>query len=289
MPGHDRRDPGVHRRPEGSKVHRVEVLPAGGHEGEPVMGIRSRPAVPGKMLGGGQRPAGFDAAQERNPELRRETGIRAEGTRPDHRARGALQDIQNRGQDQVDAHRPRLPRHDPALPFERRGVGRRRELHGRREPGAARRAHGSSPFVVGGDQHRERRRILEGRGDLARSLRAAREHDHPAQPAGFRHLEQGPALGIGRVRELRRRPRHQHLTHFLPDIQPREDPARRLAGFLGAPDRRGEEHEHGPPVPDQRGASHGLSGPLRPFAAARHGSCSCPFGGCPRPSSWRSW
>ena len=286
MPGHDRRDPGVHRRPEGREVHRIEVLPAGGHEGEPVMGIRSGTAVPGKVLGGGQRPAGLDAAQERNPELRRETWIRAEGTRPDHRARGALQDIQNRGQDQVDAHRPRLPRHDPALPFERRGIGRRRELHGRREPGAARRAHGSSPFVVGGDQHRKRRRALEGRGDLAGSLRGAREHDDPAQPAGLGHLEQRPPFPIREVPELGRRPRHQHLSHLRFEGQPRQHPARRLGGFLRAQAGRDQQHSEGP---DQPGAAHSPSTPLRPSAAPRRGSCWCPFAGCPLPSSWKSW
>ena len=289
VPGHDRRDPGVHRRPEGSEVHRIQMLPAGGHEGEPVMGVRSGPAVPGKMLGGGQRPAGLDAAQERDPELPNEIRIGAERARADHRARGALQDIQNRGQDQVDAYRPRLPRHDPALPLEGGGIGRRRRLHGGGEPGAARRAHGRPPFVVGGNQHRERRRVLEGGGDFAGSLRAPREHHHSAEPAGGGHREQLAALGVRRVRERRRRPRHQHLPHFLLEVQSGEDPPRRLAGFLRTPGGRDQEQEPGQAVPSRRSASHAPFALLRLFAAARRGWCWCPSAGCPRPSSSRSW
>ena len=141
----------------------------------------------------------------------------------------------------MDPHRPRLPRHDASLAFESHGIGRRRRLHRRREADAAGRAHRGSPLVVGGNEHRERRDILQRRGDFPRAFGAAGEHDNPSQPAAFRQLEQFPALGISHVSEFRRGSRHQHLAHSLFERQSGEDPPGRFSGLLRTRGRRAEQ------------------------------------------------
>ena len=209
MGRHGEPGPGRDRRPERDELVRLERLAVAADHGQLVMGVLVDGAQPREVLDRGGHPGRLEPADHRRaqpPDLGRVVAERAD---PHRRVAGLAGQVEDRGVDHVDAHRPRLAPDRPADPLDEVLVADRAERHvaGERGGRLAER-HQLAGLLVGGDEQRAghgratRRRVPDSaatRGpDLARPLeRRAELADLPRRPDVERHEQRDP--GHGRV------------------------------------------------------------------------------------------
>ena len=96
------------RRAERHELARLKGRARGADRGEPVVRIGGRFPRPRGVLHGGRDAGRLEAADHGRPVPRDERRVVAERPDPERRVRRVRRDVEHRGVDDVDAHRPRL-------------------------------------------------------------------------------------------------------------------------------------------------------------------------------------